>query len=126
MIKAWHGATSPRAKLVIFTMNAVRFLRMQFFHFLQDTRVKNINEDLLSPNSPTGAWLNEVQLKALILQKPTFFLKSPLVAIFNRVGHSEEFVSIINQRFNLKASYCEDGLQIEYYESLEDLPHRLQ
>ncbi|GEM_PF-1214816 len=90
------------------------------FSLLKDTRVKNINEDLLSPNSPTGAWLNEVQLKALILQKPTFFLKSQLVAIFNRVGHSEEFVSIINQRFNLKATYCEDGLQIECYESLED------
>jgi len=90
------------------------------FSLLKDPRIKNINEDLLSPKSQTGAWLNEVQLKALILQKPTFFLKSPLVTIFNRVGHSEEFVSIINQRFNLKASYCEDGLQIECYESLED------
>jgi len=44
-------------------------------------------------------------VKALILQKPAFFVKSPLVEIFNRVGHSEEFVSIINQRFNLKLNH---------------------
>jgi len=89
------------------------------FSLLVDPRIKKINEDLLSAKSQTGRSLNEAQVKALILQKPAFFVKSPLVEIFNRVGHSEEFVSIINQRFNLKAIYCEDGLQVECYESLE-------
>ena len=90
------------------------------FELLKDPRIKKISEDLLNPDTQTGRSLNEAQVKALILQKPAFFVKSTLVEIFNWVGHSEEFVSIINQRFNLKASYCDDGIQIECYESLED------
>jgi hypothetical protein len=91
---------------------------------LENPLIHSLTEDPLSDTSSWNQLLSPVAIDRLMLKKPGFFRKTPLLTVFDRVGLAEGFAKVVNDRFGLKTRFSKDGLELESYASLMEFAER--
>lgn len=87
---------------------------------LLDPRITKISENLLSKKFGFGQFLSGDEINQIMLKKPAYFSELGLDAIFQEVGNSEAFSSVLNYRYGLNSHSIKDRIILETYDSIDD------
>lgn len=87
---------------------------------LLDSRITKISENLLCDKFGFGQFLNGDEIKQIMLKKPAFFCGQELDVIFQHVGNSEAFSSVLNYRYGLNSHSKKNRIILETYDSIDE------
>ena len=97
---------------------------LAFSRLLQCPEVISIDEPLLNVESSWDPFLNYLEIERILNEKPGFFRKTSLEAIFNLVGTSEGFLRAVNDQIGLDTRFCGDGVKLISFRNIYSFARR--
>ena len=91
---------------------------------LQLPEVLSIDEPLLNEESSWDPFLDYSEIERTLNEKPGFFRKTSLDAIFNLVGTSEGFLRAVNDQIGLDTRFCVDGIKLISFRNIYSFARR--
>ena len=83
-----------------------------------------IDEPLFTKKSTWDQFLDTGRLENYAVKKPGFFRKTALANVFERLGCSPGFLSVVNDQFGLSMQAVDGGIELISFSSLQSFARR--